>query len=96
MRPMFSNFFLCKWGLTLFPLTYWVSLIAVFEMPDVFNYTLTKVGMLRERLCFVISKLTVFFLLCVFIVYPCEVDTPIWYKHVKPLAIAESKLNVEM
>ena len=39
---------------------------------------LTKVGMLRERLCSVIfSVLTVVFLLCMFIVYPCGIDTPI-------------------
>lgn len=92
-----QQFFLCKWGLTFFPVTYWGSVYSwLLNACEVFSYALTKVGTLGERLCSVMSKLTVFFLWCMFTAYTCAVDTPIWYEQVNHLPQLKSKLNVEM
>lgn len=57
MRSVF-NFFFANGVWLFFFLTYWGSLYSwVLNACEVFDYALTKVGLLRERLCFVISKL---------------------------------------
>lgn len=89
-----SAIFLCKWGLTCLLLTYWSSVHSlVFSACEIFNYELTKEDMLGEAvLC---NVCTIVFLSCLFTVYPCGVDTPIWYMKVELFASIESKLDVE-
>lgn len=80
---MLSNFFLADGVFDFPPPTYWGSVCSwVLNACELFNYALTKVGMLKERLCFMMSVLTLVFLSGMFTVYPCWVDTPIQYKQV--------------